>query len=104
MKKILVPLCAVAAMFIAGCCTPTGTVSAAIMLDVKDSGAYYDPSVGDSKVGKATVTGILIFSSGDGSIKAAMDNGRITKVNRVDFEYQNILGIVAKKTTVVYGE
>ena len=83
---------------------PSGSVSAPIMVDVRDSGSYYNPDVGSSKRGTATVTGILIFSSGDGSIGAAMANGGITKIHHIDYEYSNILGIVAKKTTVVYGE
>lgn len=105
MKKVLVPLCAVAALMLAGCGTvPTGTVAAPIMLDVKDSGPVYDASVRDTKVGRATVTGIILVSFGDGSIAAAMRDGGITKVNRVEYEYQTILYMYTKKTTVVYGE
>ena len=104
MKKILVPLCAAGMLFLAGCTTPTGTVSAPIMLDVKDSGAYYDANVKAARSGTSEVTGIICFASGDGSIEAAMRNGGITKLQRVDYEYSNILGIVSKKKTIVWGE
>ena len=42
--------------------------------------------------------------SGDSSIKAAMDNGGITKVHHIDYEVFNILNLFSKATTIVYGE
>ena len=58
----------------------------------------------DSKVGTATATSILgLVATGDASIKAAMDNGGITKVHHVDFRSKSILGIYAEFTVIVYG-
>ena len=91
-------------MLLAGCTMPGGPVNAPIMLDVKDSGDVYDASVKPLKSGTAEVNGIILFSSGDASIAAAMKNGGITKLHRVDHEYSNILGIVSKKKTIVWGE
>jgi hypothetical protein len=45
-----------------------------------------------------------VFSTGDASISAAMQNGGITRIHHVDHETQNILGIWAKHTTTVYSE
>jgi hypothetical protein len=59
---------------------------------------------GSSKVGKAESTAIIGIATGDSSIATAMANGGITKIHHVDCQVQNILGIYAKYTTVVYGE
>lgn len=62
------------------------------------------PAAGQSKVGRATATGIVLFAHGDASISAAMANGGITRIHHVDHETFNILGLYAKYTTIVYGE
>jgi len=59
---------------------------------------------GQSKVGRATAVGIVLFAHGDASISAAMANGGITRIHHVDHETLNILGLYAKYTTIVYGE
>ena len=56
------------------------------------------------KIGKATTKGIILYTSGDNSIKAAMENGGIKKIHHVDYKTRSILGIVASQTTLVYGE
>jgi len=61
-------------------------------------------ATGSDKVGEATSTGILGFVTGDSSIEKAMQAGGITKVHHVDCKVQNILGVYAKYTTIVYGE
>jgi hypothetical protein len=68
--------------------------------------AYYGPNTTSSaKVGKASNTAILgILLTGDASLDAAMRAGGITKVNHVDQQYKNILGIISTTTTIVYGE
>jgi hypothetical protein len=62
--------------------------------------------VGTSKKGVATATGILgAVATGDASIKAAMENGGITKVHHVDYQKDIVLfGLYQKLTTIVYGE
>ena len=57
-----------------------------------------------AKCGKATSKGIVLYTSGDSSIKAAMDNGGITKVHHIDYEVFNILNVFSKATTIVWGE
>jgi hypothetical protein len=59
---------------------------------------------GQSKVGRATATGIVLFAHGDASISAAMKNGGITRIHHVDHETSNFFGIYATYTTIVYGE
>jgi phosphatidylserine decarboxylase len=59
---------------------------------------------GYSKVGTAESTAIIFFATGDSSIKAAMENGHITKIHHVDCKVMSVLGLYAKYTTVVYGE
>ena len=56
------------------------------------------------KRGEATQTGIILFSSGDASIKAAMDNGGIKKIHHVDYKTTTVLFLYTKQTTIVYGE
>ena len=92
-------------MFVAGCTRPiVNSVSAPIMLDVKDSGSYFDPSVKAVKMGTSEVTGLILLSKGDATIETAMKNGNITKLRSVHYEYSNILGIVSSKKTIVWGE
>jgi len=61
-------------------------------------------ATGSDKVGEATSTAIIGIATGDSSIEKAMQNGGVTKVHHVDCKVQNILGIYAKYTTIVYGE
>lgn len=61
-------------------------------------------AAGQSKVGRATAVGIILFATGDASISAAMANGGITRIHHVDHETLNILGVYARYTTIVYGE
>ena len=57
-----------------------------------------------SKVGRAKAEGILLFSFGDASIATAMKQGGITRVQCVDNETLNVLGIYARYETVAYGD
>ena len=55
--------------------------------------------------GEATVVSILgLVSTGNASIRAAAQNGRITEVKATDYEFYNVLGIYQRYTTVVYGD
>lgn len=60
------------------------------------------------KVGRAQAQGILVlFAWGDASIKKAMENGNITKVHHVDYEYQKyscLIPFFEAYTVIVYGE
>jgi hypothetical protein len=58
-----------------------------------------------TKTGKAMAENILgLIVVGDASVEAAAANGGIQKIQWVDYEYKNILGVYAKFTTVVHGE
>ena len=59
-----------------------------------------------SKTGEASVAQVLgIVAAGNASIKAAADDGNITKIHHVDYKYQNyFFGIYTKFTTIVNGE
>jgi len=58
-----------------------------------------------TKVGTAEVTSIMgVVAWGDGSITTAVKNGGIKKIKYVDYEVENILGVIGKYKTVVYGD
>lgn len=58
-----------------------------------------------SKHGESSSISILgIAAVGDCSIATAAKTGGVKKVNHVDYEYRNILGIYQKATVIVYGE
>jgi len=94
------------AMLMTGCVMvgPSNAVSA-LTLDVQSPDmSFVDNSVKPLKKGTATATGVICFVEGDASLKAAMENGNITKVHHVDYKVKNILGIFGSTTTIVYGE
>jgi len=71
----------------------------------EDLAVECNASVGQDKVGRASATNILgIISTGDYSITAAMQNGKIKKVHHVDTKIENVLGLFATMTLIVYGE
>ena len=104
MKKLLFG--AVLATVATGCVMfgPTNA-NAPIVLDVQSPDtSFIDNSVKPVKHGTATATGIICFTEGDASLKAAMDNGGIKKVHHVDYKVKSIFGIVGSTTTIVWGE
>jgi hypothetical protein len=104
MKKLLI-LAALAAT--ASGCVMVGPTNAGapLMLDVSTPDtSFIDNSVKPAKKGTATSTGLICFTEGDASLKAAMDNGGITKIHHVDYKVRSILGIVGSTTTIVWGE
>lgn len=105
MKKLMTAsMIAAMGLIAGGCVMASGPISAGITLDQRGAVAGVDNSVRPTRTGTAMAKGILIFSSGDASIKAAMENGNIKKVHHVDSEQMNILGVYAEHTTIVYGE
>ncbi|MBR1609432.1 MAG: TRL-like family protein [Kiritimatiellae bacterium] len=76
-----------------------------LTLDVQSPDTtFIDNSVRPIKKGEATATGLLLYTEGDASIKAAMQNGGISKIHHVDYKVKNVLGIVGSTTTIVWGE
>ena len=86
-----------------GCATliPMGGLYTGIKLPVtatSNSGA-------SSKTGEAECISVLVLVAvGDCSIETAKKNGGITKVNNVDWDANNILGIYGTYKVIVSGE
>ncbi len=111
MKKLML-IAAVAALGIgltgcvgAGGATTTTALFGGIVDDNRAPASFnIDNNVKPVKCGKATSKGIVLYTSGDSSIKAAMDNGGITKVHHIDYEVFSVLNLFSRATTIVYGE
>lgn len=103
MKKFAVALVAVLAVVLFTSCgsiEPRG----AIFID-----GTFPVAVGTgapaTKVGESSCHQLLGWIvTGDASIKAACENGGITKIAYVDWKVKNIAGIIADYTLTVYGE
>ena len=58
-----------------------------------------------SRVGKACATSVLgLVAWGDNSVATAKDKGGLSKVNDIDYEVDNLLGIYGKYCTIVRGQ
>ena len=101
-------LCMLALVLVAaasGCCMPNASpVGGAIVMDTVGPVAVGDQTVKSTKVGRSMVEGIILVSSGDGSIEAAMRAAGIQKVHHVDTQTFSILGVYTRAETIVYGE
>lgn len=107
MRTAVVLLMAVAVVgLFTGCMSPNpkGSVCAPIQYNLRSPVQVHDESVGTSKMGMSEAQGILGFARGDSSIKAAMENGNISKIHHVDSEILNIMYMYIKTKTIVYGE
>lgn len=103
MKKLKIAVALIAAGMLAGCATsvPLGGLYTELKLPVTDTGN----GGSGSKTGTAECMSVLsLVATGDCSIQAAKKNGGITKVNHVDWDARNILGIIGNYKTVVHGE
>ncbi len=105
MRRLVMVLIACASLwFLTACATsfPVGTLYTELKLPVTATSAYSGKS---EKVGTAECTSVLtLVTTGDASIETAMKNGGIRKIHHVDWEVQNILGVIGKYKVVVYGE
>jgi hypothetical protein len=105
MKKwtVLLALIAVTGIMLSGCATPYPM--GMVYTEIKSPAGVGDGGVSYSKVGVSKATSILaIVATGDASIKAAIENGGITKIKFVEYESKNILGLYGEYTTRVYGD
>ena len=58
-----------------------------------------------AKSGSASTESLLgLFAWGDASTTAAAANGGLSKVNSLDYDFMNVLGIYSKFTTRAHGE
>ena len=112
MKKLMfVAAVAALGLGVAGCVGaggPSATAALGIggIIDDNCSPASFriDNTVKAAKCGQATSKGIVLYTTGDSSIKAAMDNGGITKIHHIDYKVFNIFNLYSKATTIVWGE
>ena len=105
MKKVtaLVALLAIAGIMLSGCATPYPM--GFVYTEIKSPAGIGDGGVSYTKVGMSKATSILgIVATGDAGIKAACENGNISKIKFVEYESKNILGIYGEYTTKVYGD
>jgi hypothetical protein len=106
MKKLVrrLALAVVCASFLTGC-SAAGHAPVAALITLEEKGPVgMGTAAGSSKTGRAEAWGILVFATGDASIRTAMKNGGITRVHHVDHETTSWFGIYSTYTTIVYGE
>jgi len=92
------------AVLLTGCATayPVGTIYTEIQIPQQ---AVTDGDVAYTKVGVAQATSVLgLVAMGDASHRAAIRDGKISKVKYIDYSAKNILGIYGIYTTTVYGD
>ena len=100
-KTIAIGVC-LAALGLGGCATtmPQGVAFTNVKLPVSAT----SNTAGAEKMGTATCQSILnLVATGDCSIQAAMKEGGITKITHVDWDANNILGIIGNYKLTVYG-
>ena len=108
MKKLMF-IAAVAAL---GGCAQVGGPSATSaigfggIIDDNCSPASFriDNTVTAAKCGEAKSKSIVLYTTGDSSIKAAMDAGGITKIHHIDYKVFNVFNVYSTATTIVWGE
>lgn len=105
MKKLVLSLCAVAALTLASCSTvSTGAGIGTLYTGVTEGQIATSNQVG-SKVGTSSATGVLgLVAVGDASIRKAAKEAGITKISHVDVKKTSILGLFATYETIVYGD
>ncbi len=105
MKRLLAT--AIAVLFAAsltGCAMTVGPVTGVAYTNAKYPWTATGSPKEPTRVGRATVRSFFGFvATGDASIQTAAQNGGITEIHHVDYEAQNIFGVVADFTVVVYG-
>lgn len=98
---------ATALIGLAGCYSapvmpPTGLVYSNV--NAPESLSISGQEIG-SRTGRSSATSILgLFAWGDASVHAAAAAGSIDRVQHVDYEFYNVIGVYQRFTTVAYGE
>lgn len=89
---------------VTGCATVRTPVVGALYTDAASSESVSSNHMG-KKRGESCAQSILgLVATGDASTEAAAKAGGITKISHVDSKSNNIIGVIAKYCTVVYGE
>ena len=106
MKKLVVLASLIGMVMLFGCAGPY--TQGFIISDYMAPACSPDDASGlniGSKTGEAMMVNYLGWiATGDASIQAAAANGGISKVKTVDYNYNSLLGIVNKTTTIVTGD
>lgn len=104
MKKLLASIAMVAAATLTGCASTYPVAS--IYQNFKLPVAATDSKISTQyKVGTSQVKSFCgLVAVGDASIQTAAKNGNITVIHHVDWEVQNVLGIIGTYRCIVYGE
>lgn len=104
MKKAFVLMAALAVVVLlsTGCATvqPVGILHSDLKLPVATGvakGNWTKVGVAESK----SIAGLI--ATGDSSIATACANAQITEIVYIDWEVENILGVIGKYKTIVYG-
>ena len=105
MKKVIagIAVLSVCSMLFSGCATsfPQGVFFTQLRLPLAaTSNGTRSPKVGTAEC----VSYLGLITTGDASIQTAKRNGGLTKIHHVDWEVENILGIIGKYKLIVYGE
>ena len=102
MKHLLWPV--LVATLLSGCATAVSPVTGSLYTNVRAPMLVTESPDRPTKVGRATMRSILgIYAVGDASIESAAKNAGITRIHHVDYQTQNILGVMADFTVIVYG-
>jgi hypothetical protein len=102
MKHLLWPV--LVATLLSGCATAVSPVNGSLYTNVRAPMLVTESPDRPTKVGRATMRSILgIYAVGDASIEAAAKNAGITRIHHVDYQSQNLLGVMSDFTVIVYG-
>ena len=107
MKKLALLTVLIGSMMMSACAVIPSNMAifSPVAIDaVSPNQAFVNNNVKPLKRGEATQTGVVLFSTGDAPIEAAMKNGNITKVHHVDYKTTTVLFLYTKQTTIVYVE
>lgn len=105
MKRLFALTTAVVlALVVSGCAVTVGPVTGLMYTNAKYPWTATGSPKEPTRVGRATVRSFFgAVATGDASIQTAAQNGGITEIHHVDYEAQNVFGVVADFTVVVYG-
>lgn len=105
MKRLIALVAAVAvSVVLGGCAVTVGPVTGLAYTNAKYPWSATGSPKEPTRVGRATVRSFFgAIATGDASIQTAAQNGGITEIHHIDYEAQNIAGVVADFTVVVYG-
>lgn len=104
--KRLTAVCAVLALpaLLGGCAVAIGPTTGLMYTNAKYPWMATSSPKEPTRVGRATVRSFFgAIATGDASIQTAAQNGGITEIHHVDYEAQNVAGVIADFTVVVYG-